>query len=1223
MKKTGESAAERTGMDKQRRHPKLIAFYLPQYHPIPENDSAWGKGFTEWTNVTKAKALFPGHYQPHIPADLGFYDLRLAETREAQAELARQYGVYGFCYYHYWFNGKRPLGRPLQEVLASGKPDFPFCLCWANEKWTRNWDGRSSEVLIDQHYSKEDDLNHIRWLCGVFGDDRYIRVNGKPLLLVYRVSDLPDPLGTTSLWRKEAQRLGLPGLYLCRVEAFGGELSRPETLGFDASVEFQPDWTGLRPVANLLTDGNWVSSYRDAVELVCRKEIPPFKRFPCVTPSWDNTARKSTDAFIFLGATPSLYGKWLGHEIDTLEERNLDDDIVFINAWNEWGEGNHLEPDLKFGRAWLEATLDAIRAALPTGAEGAVRQAPPEGKYVEDEAAACLFLGSALKGSDAKAAGRYLDQSLRLTIKAMARNFHNGRALKFASGPESAKRDHAKILSGNSSRNSWVLDLTGMNYALLGDKLKALFCLRHAAAADGGNIAARKNLARLLQASGREKEAMQTYEEILSVSPRDADALLALGGLRLDKGQGARAESLFGRALEAEPAKQGQKREIPVVSIIIPVFNKVEYTRKCIEAIRRNTPCDLCEIIIIDNASTDGTKDYLKGLNEKMRVNVISNDANLGFTKACNQGAAAAGGRYIVFLNNDTEPQPKWLEYLVETIESDAEAGIAGPKFTYPDGRLQEAGGIIFNDGSGWNFGRGDDPSRPIYNYVKEIDYVSGACLLIRRSLLQQLNYFDERYSPGYYEDTDLCFGARSAGYKVVYCPLSLVIHHEGATSGTDLSAGMKKFQDINKEKFVIKWSGALKNQYPAGSGNVIPGSERQIEGNILIIDKYLPWFDRASGSLRLLSIIRLLKKQNYHITYIAREGRDQERYIRVLQRLGVEVYATDPQKLDRSGISGIESIDLKRILSDRFYETAFLSFYDVALQYLPEIRACSPGTKILIDTVDIHFVREQRMAELNSDKALLKKAEATKKDELYIYGKADAIITITDRDWDHIRDYLPGARHFVIPNIHCVDEGPIESDGRSGLIFVGNFNHLPNVDAVKYFLGEIFPKIKAKIPDMTFTIVGPLPPKEIASLQNKDIIVAGYVPETGPYLKRARISIAPLRYGAGMKGKIGEAMAHGVPVVTTSIGAEGIGLISGETALIADSADGFAECVVGLYSDDGLWRRIAINSREFIARHYSLEKIGMELADMLRSMQAEKASFQAVASGAGGEAVS
>src|SRR4029077_7166935 len=212
---------------------KLIAFYLPQYHPIPENDDWWGKGFTEWTNVTKARPWFRGHYQPHLPADLGFYDLRLPETREAQANLARQYGIHGFCYYHYWFNGRRLLERPFNEVLASGSPDFPFCLCWANENWTRAWDGLEREVLIQQHYDSNDDLAHIRWLANAFRDPRYIRVHGKPLFLVYRVASLPDPMQTVSIWREEARRLGIGELFLCAVESrVGGSQSvNPSRLG--------------------------------------------------------------------------------------------------------------------------------------------------------------------------------------------------------------------------------------------------------------------------------------------------------------------------------------------------------------------------------------------------------------------------------------------------------------------------------------------------------------------------------------------------------------------------------------------------------------------------------------------------------------------------------------------------------------------------------------------------------------------------------------------------------------------------------------------------------------------------------------------------------------------------------------------------------------------------------------------------------------------------------
>ncbi len=396
-------------------------------------------------------------------------------------------------------------------------------------------------------------------------------------------------------------------------------------------------------------------------------------------------------------------------------------------------------------------------------------------------------------------------------------------------------------------------------------------------------------------------------------------------------------------------------------------------------------------------------------------------------------------------------------------------------------------------------------------------------------------------------------------------------------------------------------------------TGIAPPGGpeEKRTSGNILIIDPRLPWFDKTSGSLRLFSILRLLIKQGYHVTYIARDGMDQDDYTRVLEKMGIEVYATDPQKLREIGV-GIHGrqfpgIDLKRILTERPYEIALLSFYDIAQQYLPEIRAYSPKTKVLIDTVDIHFIREKRMAHLNGSEKLLKKARQTKDRELAIYRKADAIITVTEKDWEQVKDHLPGMAHYVIPNIHAADSAPVELNGRSGLVFVGNFNHLPNVDAVNYFLREIFPEIKKKMPDMMLTIVGPHLPGDVVSLKSDDIIVVGYVPKTEPYLKKARVSIAPLRYGAGMKGKIGEAMSHGLPVVTTSIGAEGMGLTHGETAMIADSPEGFAECVVRLCSDDALWRRVAAGSKEFIRENFSFKKVGGQLAHMLGSVTDEK----------------
>ncbi len=349
---------------------RSIAFYLPQYHPIPENDVWWGQGFTEWTNVTRARPWFRGHDQPHLPADLGFYDLRLAETRAAQADLARQYGIHGFCYYHYWFNGKRLLHRPIDEVIASQQPDFPFCLCWANENWTRAWDGQSNQLLIGQNYSVEDDRVHMRWLINLFDDRRYLRVDGKPLFLVYRVGQLPNPRQTADIWREEAHKAGLGDLFLCKVESFEDNRTPPAELGFDAAVEFQPD------TAKLLTSlekiywrmakavhfrrGALVIPYADWVKRSLRHSNPSYLRFPCVTPSWDNSARRQSGAFILHRSTPAEYEGWLRSIVENFIPPKADQNLIFINAWNEWAEGNHLEPCQRWGKAYLDATRRAI-----------------------------------------------------------------------------------------------------------------------------------------------------------------------------------------------------------------------------------------------------------------------------------------------------------------------------------------------------------------------------------------------------------------------------------------------------------------------------------------------------------------------------------------------------------------------------------------------------------------------------------------------------------------------------------------------------------------------------------------------------------------------------------------------------------------------------------------------------------------------------------------------
>jgi Glycosyltransferase WbsX len=328
---------------------RLIAFYLPQFHPIPENDEWWGTGFTEWTNVAQARPLFPGHYQPHIPADLGFYDLRVPEVRNAQAELAARHGIEAFCYWHYWFDGRRLLERPFNEVLESGEPDFPFCLAWANETWSRRWLGEEKEVLLKQTYSAADDLLHARWLAQAFADRRYLRVEGRPLFLVYKPKDLPDPQATTTLIRRECLRAGLPNPFLVGIAAFARIDYR--LMGFDANLLFEPH---LGSLADPRRPGIVKYDYATA-RAKMRETKGACPAYPCIMVSWDNTPRRGEQGIVFTDASPEHFEQGLRELVESVQDRPSGHRLVFLNAWNEWAEGNHLEPDLQNGLKYLEA----------------------------------------------------------------------------------------------------------------------------------------------------------------------------------------------------------------------------------------------------------------------------------------------------------------------------------------------------------------------------------------------------------------------------------------------------------------------------------------------------------------------------------------------------------------------------------------------------------------------------------------------------------------------------------------------------------------------------------------------------------------------------------------------------------------------------------------------------------------------------------------------------
>ncbi|WPR71613.1 glycoside hydrolase family 99-like domain-containing protein [Flavobacterium sp. NG2] len=360
---------------------KPIAIYLPQFHPIAENDAWWGKGFTEWTNVAKAKPRFEGHYQPHLPADLGFYDLRLDEARMAQEQMAKDYGIHGFCYYHYWFNGKRVLHEPLDRKLKNSNEDFPFMMCWANENWTRTWDGGENNILLKQVYSEEDDLKHILHLIPYFKDDRYIKIDGKPVFVIYRANLFPDIKRTIQIWNEIAINNGLAGLHIGYVEAFEDKEDK-KYLGFDFGIEFQPNFSNVpkKPIKKEKLLSKYYKKFLKNIKVKSSKRVNEHDRVfeyedfmvlqkkarykddvsPMITPMWDNSPRRKRDAFILKNASPELYGNWLEHLRNNYDWDKNKEKFLFINAWNEWAEGNHLEPCHKWGTSYLEITKKVL-----------------------------------------------------------------------------------------------------------------------------------------------------------------------------------------------------------------------------------------------------------------------------------------------------------------------------------------------------------------------------------------------------------------------------------------------------------------------------------------------------------------------------------------------------------------------------------------------------------------------------------------------------------------------------------------------------------------------------------------------------------------------------------------------------------------------------------------------------------------------------------------------
>ncbi len=620
----------------------------------------------------------------------------------------------------------------------------------------------------------------------------------------------------------------------------------------------------------------------------------------------------------------------------------------------------------------------------------------------------------------------------------------------------------------------------------------------------------------------------------------------------------------------------------PVVSIIVPVYNEISQTIACLKSISQQHVSVDYEVILADDTSPDPFHTILKTI-PGLRYN--RNPENLGFLNNCNENAKLARGDYIIFLNNDTLVNPGWMELLYRTFQEHGDVGIVGSKLIFPDGSLQEAGGIIWEDASGWNWGRGQNPEHPKYNYVRDVDYVSGASLMIRRDLWEEIGGFNTELEKAYYEDTDICFKVRSMRQRVLYQPASSVIHIEGLSSGTDVTSGAKKYQEVNRGTFRRIWADALGTHLANGTTPEI-ASDRMARSHILYVDAVTPEPDKDSGSVDAFYTMKILSAQGHRVHFVpgsnfAHWGEATEN----LERMGVEcIYAPF-------------YTNMNALLEERgdMFDYVVLSRAESCEHYLDIIRKKCPSAKIIYNTVDLHFLRMMREAEISGKSADMKAAKSMKSQELSYIEKANKIIVISEHERDLLskEHNVPASKISTIPLIRNEAERRGGYEKREDIAFIGGYRHPPNVDAVHWMVKEIWPSISKKLPNAKLRICGSHMPKEFYEFASDSVVIDGFIPDLEDFLAGLRLTIAPLRFGAGLKGKVASSIGAGVPCVGTDIAFEGMaskGLK--DIRFAANKPAEFAKLCHALYSDEKKWEKASTSGVIYHNENYAYQNV-------------------------------